>query len=74
MVGLRVCRLLAELRPIAMAAERIAAISHPERLDGDWWESEFSREYRIARYDDGRVELLYRDLLLDRLFVQGEFD
>ena len=72
--GLRVCRLLTEPQPIAMAAQRIASMSHPERLDGDWWESEFSREYRIARMDDGRVVLLYHDLLLDQWFLQGEFD
>lgn len=74
MASLRVCRLLAEPRPISMPAQRIAAMSHAERLDGDWWETEFSREYRIARFEDGRVALLYRDLLLDEWFLQGEFD
>lgn len=52
----------------------ISAISHPERLDGEWWEQEFSREYRVVRAKDGVTVLVFRDLALDAWFLQGEFD
>lgn len=51
-------------------ARKVAAIRERWRIDDEWWRSPISREYRSVVLDDGRVLMLYHDLVTGAWYVQ----
>ncbi len=48
-------------------------LAGPERIEDNWWMDSVSRDYYIARNDNGQLYWVYRDRLLQQWFIQGVF-
>jgi protein ImuB len=84
----RPTRLLAAPLPLVAAGEggrvtavrldgrvlRVAEISAPERLSGEWWAAAFDREYRRARIEGLGDCWIFCDVTGGRLWLHGFFD
>lgn len=51
-------------------ARRVAVTRERWRIDDEWWRQTISREYRTVVLDDGKMIMLYCDLLDGFWYVQ----
>lgn len=58
--------------PCELEASEVTLLKGPERIDSPWWEDKaVSRDYYLARHQDGGYCWVYRSI--DGLFLQGWF-
>ena len=50
-------------------ARKVIAIRDRWRIDDEWWRRPISREYRSVVLDDGRVLMLFQDLVAKAWYV-----
>ena len=51
-------------------ARKVIAVRDRWRIDDEWWRKPISREYRSIVLDDGRVLMLFHDLVAGAWYVQ----
>lgn len=71
--------LLSEPNPIEWSNQKLywgkalTILSGPERLCGNWWQSEQQRDYYLTFDDSGARYWVFRELISNRWFVHGIF-
>jgi len=62
-----------EPQAVVLGRERlaVAAVQDRWRIDDEWWRREVSRLYFEAVLEDGRILVIYRDLVRGRWFQQN---
>jgi len=58
-----------------LSRRRATAVAGPERLCGDWWESEaYRRDYYRVHFEGLGPVWIFRDAEDGRFYLQGMFD